>query len=237
MDVLDTLRALRQTHSRLRMVFTGSIGLHHVTTALRDAGHANDATNDMAMREVPPLSIENGIMLSTALLEGEKIRCDDRDATASEMSRQVDVIPFYLHNLAVALLGRDEPATPDLVRQIVEETLVDHRDPWHLGHYRERADIYYGEDLLPVALAILDFLAASGEPQDPDRLLGHLGTVLDPSISSSAGLVLSGDRELLLKLLKLLCRDHYLVRHGTEGGYCFRFDLIRRWWCRERSLT
>ncbi len=30
MEVLDTLRSLRQMHSAVRMVFTGSIGLHHV---------------------------------------------------------------------------------------------------------------------------------------------------------------------------------------------------------------
>src|SRR5208337_154826 len=35
MEMLDALRALRQRHSRLRMVFTGSIGLHLVIKALR----------------------------------------------------------------------------------------------------------------------------------------------------------------------------------------------------------
>ena len=36
MDLLDTLRGLRQTHANLRMIYTGSIGLHHVVTALRE---------------------------------------------------------------------------------------------------------------------------------------------------------------------------------------------------------
>lgn len=36
MEVLDTLRALRQTHPALRMIITGSIGLHHVVTSLKE---------------------------------------------------------------------------------------------------------------------------------------------------------------------------------------------------------
>jgi hypothetical protein len=35
MEVLDTLRSLRQMHPKLRMVFTGSIGLHNVITSLK----------------------------------------------------------------------------------------------------------------------------------------------------------------------------------------------------------
>lgn len=36
MELLDTLRALRQQHAdKLRMVFTGSLGLHHIVRALK----------------------------------------------------------------------------------------------------------------------------------------------------------------------------------------------------------
>ena len=52
MEVLDTLRSLRQmsgnqSPSKLRMVFTGSIGLHHVISSLKQAGYANAPTNDL----------------------------------------------------------------------------------------------------------------------------------------------------------------------------------------------
>ncbi len=56
MELLDTLRALRQSHSHLRMVFTGTIGLHHRLHALKRSGYANDPTNDMDVVEVPPLA-------------------------------------------------------------------------------------------------------------------------------------------------------------------------------------
>lgn len=56
MEILDLLRSLRQEHPGLRMVFTGSIGLHSVITSLRKLGYANAPTNDMHTVDVPPLS-------------------------------------------------------------------------------------------------------------------------------------------------------------------------------------
>ncbi len=59
-EVLDTLRSLRQTHSDFRMVFTGSIGLHHVLSTLNDADLATAPVNDMRPIEVPPSGAGGG---------------------------------------------------------------------------------------------------------------------------------------------------------------------------------
>ena len=48
--------------------------------------------------------------------------------------------------------------------------------------------------------------------------------------------VIFDDSELLLRLLDLLQKDHYLER-DIEGNYAFRFPLIRRWWRFDRSLA
>lgn len=42
-------------------------------------------------------------------------------------------------------------------------------------------------------------------------------------------------RDDLLRLLRLMDADHYLIR-DTDGGYRFRFPLIRRWWKLDRGL-
>ncbi|MCZ6635303.1 MAG: ATP-binding protein, partial [bacterium] len=55
MEILDALRSLRQMHTGLRMVFTGSIGLHNILSSLKQAGYANAPTSDMGIEEVPPL--------------------------------------------------------------------------------------------------------------------------------------------------------------------------------------
>ena len=57
MEILDTLRSLRQTYPDVRMVFTGSIGLHHIISKLRQVGYSNDPTNDMYPVDISPLSL------------------------------------------------------------------------------------------------------------------------------------------------------------------------------------
>ena len=69
MDLLDTLRGLRQTHANLRMIYTGSIGLHHVVTALREEGYVNSPVNDMRTVEVPPLDDGHAEALAKALIQ------------------------------------------------------------------------------------------------------------------------------------------------------------------------
>jgi hypothetical protein len=73
MEMLDALRSLRHRHSRLRMVFTGSVGLNLVIKALRRGNYANDPTNDMRIVEVCPLDEPSGISLASLLIEGEII--------------------------------------------------------------------------------------------------------------------------------------------------------------------
>jgi uncharacterized protein len=75
MEVLDVLRAVRQQYSTVRMVFTGSVGLHQVLSSLRKGGYANAPTNDMRTVEVPPLDPTDGATLAGLLLEGEELQC------------------------------------------------------------------------------------------------------------------------------------------------------------------
>ena len=71
MDVLDVLRGLRQTHPNVRMIFSGSIGLHHVLTELRDGGHSSAPVNDMRTVEVGELDESAALTLATELIAGE----------------------------------------------------------------------------------------------------------------------------------------------------------------------
>ncbi len=236
MEILDTLRGLRQMHGRLRMVYSGSIGLHHVTAALREAGHGNPATNDMRIVEVPELALEDASFLAGELLDGEQLQCEDRDATAECIARATDCIPYYIHWVVAAMKDRGNVADAKLAERIVAEALVDDQDRWHLQHYRDRLKEYYGEDRLPVVLALLDELAAADGPVEFDQLRSSLATAFHPDASQTAGRILGGDRELLRAILTLLQRDHYIRRQPDDGTYVFRFPLIQRWWRVHRSL-
>jgi hypothetical protein len=223
MEVLDLLRALRQTHDGLRMVITGSIGLHHVLSSLKDKNYGNSPVNDMVAIDVPPLEETDAIKLARLLIEGENLSSPDKGAAATAIAREADCFPFYIHHIVRALKIRSLEATSETVAQVVVSQMVDSNDPWELLHYRERIPIYYRDDPKAVFM-ILDELAGQPGTASVSELLARLkgGSSFD-------------DRERLLRILSLMERDHYLKRNET-GRYHFRFPLIRRWWKLNRGL-
>lgn len=223
MQVLDHLRWLRQTHGELRMIITGSIGLHHVLTSLKEKHYANAPLNDMVAVDVPPLADKDAAQLAGLLIKGESLASPDANIAAAVIAREADGFAFYIHHIVKALKLNDWPATPDRVAKVVEAHLVDANDPWQLIHYRERIATYYPRDQKTVTL-ILDQLAVLEGAAPLNDLLATL------KAASSFD-----DREQLLRLLTLLERDHYLKRDAA-GHFHFRFPLIRRWWKINRGL-
>lgn len=225
MDVLDSLRALRQTHSKVRMVFTGSVGLHNVIASLKRAGYANDPTNDMDTVDVPPLDPVSARDLARQLIVGEALESSEPDRLAAEIAGAVDGLPYFIHHVVDQLAARRGTVTPEMVKQIVAECLVNPCDPWHLGHYRERIATYYETGEQSLALSVLDILATAGSPLTCDQVLNLV-----------ASKTAQANREDVLRMLKLLQRDHYLIQE-TDGTVRFRFGLIQRSWRLQRGLA
>ncbi len=223
MEVLDVLRSLRQTHAGLRMVITGSIGLHHVIASLKEKNYANSPVNDMAQVNVPALAVSDAVLLAGRLMDGEGLSSPDPNLGAAAIAAEADYFPFYIHHIVKALKIRGRDASPESVAEMVKSQLVDARDPWELLHYRERIPTYYGKHQGTVLL-VLDELASGAGTASVNQLLAMLK-------SSST----FDDREQLLRLLSLMERDHYLSR-DDEGHYRFGFPLIRRWWKINRGL-
>jgi hypothetical protein len=225
-EVLDTLRSLRQQHPDLRMVFTGSIGLHHVLAGLHDAHIATAPVNDMFSVEVTPLAPADAESLAQQLLQGEQLDSSNIEDAATAIAVEADFFPFYIHHIVNGLKTDGLPAEPDHIEQLVARHLVDANDPWELAHFRTRIPIYYTSDNdAKLAHMILDGLAVDSQPRDVAALLEEVrlkGIEFD-------------DRENLLRVLRLMERDHYLSR-TLEGEYEFRFPLIRRWWKLDRGL-
>ena len=104
--------------------------------------------------------------------------------------------------------------------------LVDPNDHQDLGHYRTRIPAYYTRDNnAKVVGLILDALAIAQEPISVPQLRSAIN-------SSSAE---PFDNEELVRVLRLMERDHYLLRE-PDGRIGFRFPLIRRWWTLDRGL-
>lgn len=228
MEMLDTLRSLRQSHAALRMVFTGSIGLHHVITGLRRVGYVNDATNDMRAVDVPPLSQTDARDLAYQLLTGEGLTPNDPRAVEATIAEQVDNIPFFIHHVVAELVTQheDQGGSPDpaAVQAIVAHHLVAPQDPWHLRYYRERLDQYYDDATRPLALVMLDALAGAATPLPFDQIANLVQARLA-----------APDPERMRAALTLLQQDYYVVQEDASAAYRFRLQLIRRYWQRQRG--
>ncbi len=224
MQLLDLLRALRQTHPGFRMVLTGSIGLHHVLAELKQQDYRSEPLNDLAQIEVSPLAQGDAEALARELLLGEGIPTADLEATAATLAQEGDNFPFYIHNIVRSLKRSNRSASPESVVECVQEQLVDPHDPWELGHFRERIPSYYPEQHALVS-KVLDAVAAEGGHLDLSSLLAAIKAQMP-----------FDDRDELIACLRLLERDHYL-RRDKQGRYGFRFALIQRWWRLDRGLA
>ncbi len=228
-EVLDTIRSLRVEHPKFRVIFTGSIGLHHVLGKLSAAGIPTSAKNDMYAVIVTPLAPQSAESLASDLLRGEGIHCATIADAAATIAEEVGYFPFYIHHVVAGLRIEQLSGTEANIKDFVARRLVDASDPWQLAHYRTRLSAYYPDDNDAHDVAcILDVLALTDDSVDShsvDELLAE-GVNRGSSIT---------DRNNLLRLLRLLDADHYLSR-DTEGGYRFRFPLIRRWWKLDRGL-
>jgi len=222
MEMLDILRSLRQTYPDVRMVFSGSIGLHHIFKNLQKAGYRNDPTNDMYTIDGQPLALEDAIALTSYLIEGEKIATFNAEKSARDIAEAVDCIPFYIHHLVNKLKASDSEISQNIIHATVEESLHNPLNPWKMDHYRERIDNYYTQEQKPYALNILDLLAIN-----PPTSFQKLWQVLysDPQTSN---------KEMARTIIRLLMKDYYLVQSGSI--YSFRYPLVQKYWRFSRGL-
>jgi hypothetical protein len=224
MELLDALRALRQKYINLRMVFTGSVGIHQVIGSLRKHGYANDPTNDMLTVEVPPLHPDDGSRLAGLLLEGEKITVQGDTGEVSKLiSDAAGHIPYYVHFLVARIRNSSGKIDSNGVRLCLRELIADPNDPAHFHYYQSRLTTYYGSLEAQLALHALDVIAALSRPVDFRELLN-----LVKHKTPDAG------EELFRQVLQVLLKDHYLFR-SAEGAYSFRYSIVQSWWAYTRG--
>jgi hypothetical protein len=224
MELLDVLRSLRQQYANLRMVFTGSVGIHQVIGSLRKHGYANDPTNDMALIEVPPLDPDDGTHLAKLLLEGEGVKVlDDHLAAGQAISKAAGHIPYYIHYLISRICNSTGEIQAKTVPGCLHDLIADPNDPAHFGYYQSRLTTYYGAAEAELALHALDVLASADRPlsfSELQNLVNHKTP--------------SAKNETFRDVLQLLLKDHYLAR-DTDGAYRFRYAIVKIWWAYTRG--
>ncbi|MDO9571478.1 MAG: hypothetical protein Q7J58_19170 [Hydrogenophaga sp.] len=220
MELLDVLRALRQQHAKLCMVFTGSIGLHHIVRQLKAQGYTNAPTNDMAAIEVAPLEAPDATGLANKLLKEIGLGAEG-STTAADIAHEVDGVPYYIHHVLSDIAKRPDPKAPltrsDLHR-IVRTAIQSAHDTWNLKHFEERTQDYYGVQR-DACLAMLDGIAAA-----PTSL--EVQTAINGAKASFPDI----KQNDWIELVRLLERDHYLLRDPDTGQLGFKFSVLKRWW-------
>ena len=225
-QVLDTLREIRQTHRKVTMIFTGSIGLHHVVKKLAASG-SWAPINDMAVVDVPPLDAANGRGLARELVVNEGIATESVDVLTTAIASSAGNAPFYIHQIVSALSGRPrtaETASAATIEQIVIDKINNAQDPWQLGHFITRVPSYYGPDA-DYVMAVLD-IVANGEPLPFEELRLLVPAKLE---------ITDQDLRRLSDLIDLLQKDYYLVK-SPDHVLRFRQSLLARFWRARRSL-
>ncbi len=229
LTLLDLFRSLRQRNRNLRMIFAGSVGLHHVLRDLKQTKLASEPVNNMPPVEIPPLENHDALELAKRLLDAERIRFEeDFTAVVQCLVTETSCVPFYMERIAsqLGLLGR--PIAVADVQNVVLKQLTNDHDPWEMEHFRTRLETYYqravqdvnGKTISEDAIArrILDHFAIVDTPQSIDEVWAM--------IRNQFALM---DRNLIVQMLKHLAQDHYLIS-DTDKRYSFRFPLVKRWW-------
>ena len=183
-QLLQTLRGLRRTGSRLRWIVCGSVGFHHV---LRQCDATEGVINDLVNLPLGPLQPAEAQELAQRLLLGIG-RAGGEDAVGSLVEHS-GAIPFLLHALAQRLdeAGRDAVSPAD-VADAFERFMNDRDGSRAVTHLLSRVDLLYGPDAAS-AEKILDRVALEGSTRTRD--LDAANRVLDALID-----------------------DHYLLENG-----------------------
>jgi hypothetical protein len=219
-QVLDLLRELSQRYDRIRLLLTGSIGIHHVLASLYDSGYKGSPLNHMDLIQPGPLAMDDAKEFAAAEIARRGLRCTDADACVGALSELGSHVPFYIEKLAVRLPIKTD-LNPSLIENTLVETLTSVNNDWDLDYYFRRVKAVFPQtDKL--VLTILDILARSPKLSFQE-------------IRQQVSAKMSLDEEVLREHLKLLCMDHYLVKEANE--YRFYLTLVRRWWTISRDLN
>jgi Ribonuclease R winged-helix domain len=228
-EILNLLHTIRAEYPRVRMILTGSVGLHHILNKLRQSGFNNPVNNDMDVLSVAPLEKDFAIGFARSLLESNNIQCQDLAATAATIAQEVDNIPFYINGIVKRFRyhPQDIPLILDveMIQQEVRALLVDPDNKSQMKNYLDRIENYYGKIDSELVRLILDVVAEEEQPIATKDIIKSINNASSPPIAEQS----------IRDLLKLLEQDHYLIKDPNNLKYTFRYSLIRRYWQCQRG--
>ena len=218
MDLLDQLRTLRQEYPNLRMVFTGSIGLHLILRRLALAGNPNRPVNDMHSEGIEPLTEAATVELAEKLLSEISPPSPETTALAQHMAQSTEGFAFHVQHVAARLQRKQYPLTLAGVTAALDHFIDDAFDPLDLKNYIERLERHYEPEEKKLARTLLNILSTEDHPLSMQQLINLL-RYQEPMV----------DVEKVRDVVDLLRQDHYLIR-TVSRSYQFRWRLVKKWW-------
>jgi len=235
MELLDVLRDQRvaDVSGKLRMVYTGSIGLHLVVSELLHRGYRNDPTNDMVTYSLEGLEPKYAQELASqglhGLIEDGEIEVRDPvEDVAQAVAEAMDGLPYYINYAVVTLSELGYPIKIKDVETAIDSLILDPEDTAHFRHYAERIEAYYlfHEEAKTLAFVILKTLCQN------ERAMTE-AAIWDAAVAQME----LTDRDFFQTVLEMLMKDHYLKRQIQNKGrtYQFKYGIIRKWWLKNRG--
>jgi len=213
-DLLAIFKAGRENDEgqRIRWVFTGSVGFHHVLHLI--GGHGG-GISDLTNVEFGPLTPEWTRWLTASLLL--KLGIDAPEQVTCSIADVAGGIPFVVEMMVKYVRDHQTPL-PYTIRQ-AHDMLVAAASDTAIGAnwtpLLSRVEDYYGDDA-SFANDILDHLARS--PLSADQLRAAV----------------SANHQNLDDVLSLLINDHYLQYDGITGLYSWKYPPLRWIWLARR---
>jgi len=220
-DLLLALKAYRQEkpESRLRMMYTGSIGLPGVIERLHEKGHRGKPISDLRPEGIPLLSSEGAFDLANSLLWSlEQIEAQKESFVrhvAEVCEHHPCMIQFVVDDFIKNPPARNFPL--QCAEAALERVVSDPQNTFDLRHYITRLD-----DLpwRAEAKAILDEVAKAG--------------TLGVTKSQLKNLLGNDDLPELIVRLDVLHREGYIKIRDDK--YFFQLGFVALYWCNQRGL-
>lgn len=224
LEILDKLRELRQTNNNLRMVYTGSVGIHHILKDLKQSS-ASQPINDLCIIELLPISEGSAKELIDILFEKESLGKPCEDVVLKIMAG-CDCVPFYITKLIYKMSDSDKTVSVD---SIISDIIHGAADEFQMEHFKDRLKDYYigrHKDYYHAEIAknLLDIIAEKDSPISINECFNLIKSA-----------IVIDDKDVIIELLSSLAKDFYITNH--KGSYTFKFSLIRKWWLASGAIN
>lgn len=217
--VLGTLRDMVHDHfpTKLRFVYTGSIGIDLILDRIRNDGHNLGAPlNHLEKKKLPPFDQAQAIYFCRCLEKGCGISLAEnvRDYIIS-MS---DAIPYFIDRIFDKIRYHQSSIDEATIDAELNEILNDSSDSNNIEHFYDRIRAYYPDKEL--SHHILNIICQADEPIPEKNIVDKIESIL------------VRDRQTINEDLNRLWRDGYLTRINKNGErhFIFQFRIIKQWW-------